>query len=97
MNQSLTPRSCFQSVKFTVPLRLMVAREHMLDGTIELDHFYLGGTPERQPDAPSPGRGRKGQAKTQKTPVMAIVSVRRKSLPALPRAMPVPPSSATSP
>ena len=54
-------------------LRLMVARENMLDGTIEVDHFYLGGKPERQPDAPSSGRGRKGQAKTQKTPVMAIV------------------------
>lgn len=40
-------------------LRLMVAREHMLDGTIELDHFYLGGKPERQPDAPSPGRDTK--------------------------------------
>ena len=54
-------------------LRLMVAREHMLDGTIEVDHFYLGGQPDRHPDDPPPGRGRKGQAKTQKTPVMAIV------------------------
>ncbi|ACM29264.1 IS1595 family transposase [Rhizobium rhizogenes] len=54
-------------------LRLMVAREHMLDGTVEVDHFYLGGRPGKHPDDPPPGRGRKGQAKTQKTPVMAIV------------------------
>ena len=26
-------------------LRLMAAREHMLDGTVEIDHFYLGGRP----------------------------------------------------
>lgn len=24
-------------------LRLMVARENMLDGTVEIDHFHLGG------------------------------------------------------
>ncbi|TNM60130.1 IS1595 family transposase [Aliirhizobium smilacinae] len=54
-------------------LRLMVAREHMLNGTVEVDHFYLGRRPDRKPDDPPPGRGRKGQAKTQKTPVMAIV------------------------
>lgn len=27
-------------------LRLMAAREHMLDGTVEIDHFYLGGEQE---------------------------------------------------
>lgn len=54
-------------------LRLMVARENMLDGTVEIDHFYLGGRPRKHPDVPSPGRGRKGRAKTQKTPVVAIV------------------------
>ncbi len=54
-------------------LRLMVAREHMLDGTVEVDHFYLGGRPRKHPDNPPPGRGRKGQIKTEKTPVMAIV------------------------
>ena len=54
-------------------LRLMVARENMLDGTVEIDHFYLGGRPGKYPNDPSPGRGRKGQAKTEKTPVMAIV------------------------
>ncbi|MBC7284038.1 IS1595 family transposase [Hoeflea sp.] len=54
-------------------LRLMVARENMLDGTVEIDHFYLGGRPRKHPDDPSLGRGRKGQAKTQKTPVLAIV------------------------
>ena len=54
-------------------LRLMVAREQMLVGTVEIDHFHLGGRPKRYPDDPSPGRGRKGQANTQKTPVMAMV------------------------
>ncbi|ANH09005.1 IS1595 family transposase [Shinella sp. HZN7] len=54
-------------------LRLMVAREHMLDGTVEIDHFYLGGNPRKHPDNPPPGRGRKGKVKTEKTPVMAIV------------------------
>jgi len=54
-------------------LRLMVAREKMLDGTVEIDHFYLGGRPRKRPDEPPPGRGRKGQAKTEKTPVMAMV------------------------
>jgi hypothetical protein len=54
-------------------LRLMVAREHMLDGTVEVDHFYLGGRATKYPDDPPPERGRKGQAKTEKTPVMAIV------------------------
>jgi transposase-like protein len=53
-------------------LRLMVAREHTLDGTVEVDHFYLGGTSRKHPDDP-PGRGRKGQTKTEKTPIMAIV------------------------
>jgi len=54
-------------------LRLMAAREHMLDGTVEIDHFHLGGQPRKHPDDPPPGRGRKGQANTQKTPVMAMV------------------------
>ncbi|OQM73330.1 IS1595 family transposase [Manganibacter manganicus] len=54
-------------------LRLMVAREHMLDGTVEIDHFHLGGRPRKHPDDQPSGRGRKGQANTQKTPVMAMV------------------------
>ncbi|SCB29754.1 Transposase zinc-ribbon domain-containing protein [Rhizobium hainanense] len=47
-------------------LRLMVAREHMLDGTVEVDHFYLGGRPRKQPDGPPPGRGRKGRQKRKR-------------------------------
>lgn len=54
-------------------LRFMVAKEHMLDGTVKVDHFYLGGEPRKHPDDPPPGRGRKGQVKTEKTPVIAIV------------------------
>jgi hypothetical protein len=54
-------------------LRLMVARENMLDGTVEIDHFYLGGRARKQRDEPPPGRGRKGQANTEKTPIIAMV------------------------
>lgn len=54
-------------------LRLMAAREHMLDGTVEVDHFYLGGRARINPEDPPPGRGRKGLPNTQKTPVMVIV------------------------
>ncbi|MGN7880729.1 IS1595 family transposase [Ensifer sp. 22460] len=54
-------------------LRLMAARERMLDGTVEIDHFHLGGRPRINPDDPPPGRGRKGLPNTQKTPVMVIV------------------------
>ncbi|AWI61877.1 hypothetical protein AB395_00004352 (plasmid) [Sinorhizobium fredii CCBAU 45436] len=25
----------------------MAAREHMLDGTVEIDHFHLGGRPNK--------------------------------------------------
>jgi hypothetical protein len=28
-------------------LRLMVARENKLDGTVEIDHFHLGGSPQK--------------------------------------------------
>ncbi len=54
-------------------LRLMVARDNMLAGTVEIDHFHLGGRPRMNPDDPLPGRGRKGQANTEKTPVTAMV------------------------
>lgn len=54
-------------------LRLMVARENTLAGTVEIDHFHLGGRPRKNPDDPPPGRGRKGQANTDKTPVIAMV------------------------
>lgn len=54
-------------------LRLMMAREHMLDGTVEIDHFHLGGRQKKHSDDPPPGRGRKGQANTEKAPVLAMV------------------------
>src|SRR5215469_8044355 len=54
-------------------LRLMLARESPLGGTMEIDHFYLGGDPEKGRDGPTPGRGRKGLRKTLKTPVLALV------------------------
>lgn len=38
-------------------LRLMVARENMLAGTVEIDHFHLGGSPRKHPDEPPSGQG----------------------------------------
>ena len=37
-------------------LRLMAAREHMLDGTVEIDHFHLGGRPRIPSSVTSKGR-----------------------------------------
>ena len=54
-------------------LRLLVARQTQLGGTIEMDGFYIGGEPNNKHDEPRPGRGRKGQRKTLKTPVLAVV------------------------
>ncbi len=54
-------------------LRLLVTREHQLDGTVEMDEFYIGGSPRKDADRPHLGRGRKGQPRTTKTPVLAVV------------------------
>ena len=54
-------------------LRLLVARDHTIGGTIEMDAFYVGGKPRQDPDKPKLGQGRKGQPKTKKTPALAIV------------------------
>lgn len=54
-------------------LRLLMSREHQLEGTVEMDEFYIGGSPRKDPDRPHLGRGRKGQARTAKTPVLAVV------------------------
>jgi hypothetical protein len=54
-------------------LRLMVAREAPLSGTVEIDEFYLGGKPKGPAEDPPPGRGRKGRRRTTKAPVLAIV------------------------
>ncbi|QRM35973.1 IS1595 family transposase [Microvirga sp. VF16] len=56
-------------------LRLMVGREHALDGVVEIDSLYVGGKPRRDPNYSPPGRGRKGEPKTLKTP--ALVAVQR--------------------
>ena len=53
----------------------MVGREQALDGVVEIDGLYLGGKPRRDPNYSPPGRGRKGQPKTLKTP--ALVAVQR--------------------
>jgi transposase-like protein len=65
-------------------LRLMVARENMLAGTVEIDHFNLGGRPRKRPDDPPPGRGRKGQANTEKTPVLGMVQRPAETVPGTP-------------
>jgi transposase-like protein len=54
-------------------LRLMLAREHPLGGTVEIDEFFLGGRPKKRADEPPPGRGRKGLRRTTKRPVLAVV------------------------
>jgi transposase-like protein len=54
-------------------LRLMLARENPLGGTVEIDEFFLGGRPKKKPDEPPPGRGRKGLRRTTKQPVLAVV------------------------
>ena len=54
-------------------LRLMLARENPLGGTVEIDEFFLGGRPKKNPDEPPPGRGRKGLRRTTKHPVLAVV------------------------
>ena len=54
-------------------LRLLMARDHPLSGTVEIDEFHFGGKPRRDADRPRLGRGRKGQPRTDKTPALAIV------------------------
>ena len=54
-------------------LRLLLTREQPLDGTVEMDEFYIGGSPRNDADRPRLGRGRKGHPKTAKTPVLAVV------------------------
>jgi hypothetical protein len=55
-------------------LRLMLARENPLGGTVEIDEFFLGGRPKKKPDEPPPGRGRKGLPRTTKHPVLAVTT-----------------------
>jgi hypothetical protein len=47
--------------------------EHALDGVVEIDGLYLGGKPRRDPNYSPPGRGRKGQPETLKTPALVVV------------------------
>uniref|UniRef100_UPI00315D1DC1 IS1595 family transposase n=1 Tax=Pseudovibrio sp. W64 TaxID=1735583 RepID=UPI00315D1DC1 len=54
-------------------IRLLTAQEHLLDGTVETDHFYLGGNPPKKRNVPPPGRGRKEKKKTAKTPILSMV------------------------
>ena len=58
-------------------LRLLVTREPLLEGTVEIDEFYLGGSPRKDADRPRLGRGRKGQPRTAKKPVLAVVQSAR--------------------
>jgi hypothetical protein len=58
-------------------LRLLVTREQQLGGTVEIDEFYIAGSPRRDADRPRLGRGRKGQPRTTKTPVLAVVGILR--------------------
>ena len=53
-------------------VRLMLRREEHLDGIVETDEFYIGGSPRKDRDSPKLGRGRKGQPRTMKTPGRAM-------------------------
>jgi hypothetical protein len=54
-------------------LRLLLVQETKLGGTVEIDEFFLGGKAKKSSRAPSPARGRKGQKRTTKKPVLAMV------------------------
>ncbi|HEX4172760.1 MAG TPA: IS1595 family transposase, partial [Acetobacteraceae bacterium] len=54
-------------------LRLLVGRQHQLDGTVEMDEFHTGGSPRKDADQPHRGRECKGLRRTTKTPVLAVV------------------------
>lgn len=56
-------------------LRLLMTSERPMEGIVEIDEMYLGGRPRRPSgeQQPGPGRGRRGQPKTAKTPVLALV------------------------
>jgi hypothetical protein len=54
-------------------VRLMLARENQVDGIVETDEFYIGGSPRHDSDRPKLGRGRKGQPRTTKTPVLTVI------------------------
>lgn len=54
-------------------VRLMLRREGQLDGIVETDEFYIGGSPRKDRDSPKLGRGRKGLPRTTKTPALTVV------------------------
>ena len=54
-------------------LRLLVSSERQVGGTVEIDEFYIGGSPRNDADRPHLGRGRKGHPRTTKTPVLSVV------------------------
>jgi hypothetical protein len=78
-------------------LRLLLTREQPLDGTVEMDEFYIGGSPRNDADRPRLGRGRKGQPRTTKTPVLAVVNDQRRLTMGPAPAMPEPMSWRISP
>src|SRR3712207_4725760 len=75
INLARSPVSQSTAWRMGHALRLMVGREQALDGVVEIDSLYVGGKPRRDRNYSPPGRGRKGQPKTQKT--LALVAVQR--------------------
>lgn len=51
----------------------MLARENQLHGIVETDEFDIGGSPRNDADCPKLGRGRKGQLRTTKTPLLTVI------------------------
>lgn len=54
-------------------MRLILTQERQLGGIVEADDLFIGGAPRSDADQPRLGRGRKGQRRTTKTPVLGAV------------------------
>jgi transposase-like protein len=54
-------------------LRLLVASETPLGGTVEIDEFFLGGKPKKPSRTPPSGHAKKSKKQTSKKPVLAMV------------------------
>lgn len=54
-------------------LRLLMSRQQLVSGTVEIDDLYVGGAPRMIAGRPRSGRPARGQRRTSKTPVLSIV------------------------
>ena len=54
-------------------LRLLMSRQQLVGGTVEIDDLYVGGAPRKIAGRPRPGRPEKGHRRTLKTPILVVV------------------------